>query len=153
MLAAVRELRQYGWTDRFLAIRPGGRNSRLDEIQAALLRVKLAGLDAGNARRRAIADAFVEAADGRLEFPHESAAHYVGHLCVARHTERDRLRALLDERGIRTSIHYPRPDHLQPALAGVAIRHAGLPETERAAREVFSLPCFPELTDDEVARV
>ena len=152
VLEAVRELRQYGWTDRFLAIRPGGRNSRLDEIQAALLRVKLPGLDDGNERRRMIAQAYVEAADGRLHFPHESARDYVAHLCVARHPERDRLRGLLEERGIGTAIHYPVPDHLQPALAEVAWRHAGLTETERAAREVFSLPCFPELTDDEVAR-
>jgi dTDP-3-amino-2,3,6-trideoxy-4-keto-D-glucose/dTDP-3-amino-3,4,6-trideoxy-alpha-D-glucose/dTDP-2,6-dideoxy-D-kanosamine transaminase len=153
VLDAVRALRQYGWTDRFVATRPGGRNSRLDEIQAALLRMKLPSLDDRNERRRVIARAYVEAADGRLHFPHESARDYVGHLCVARHPERDRLRGLLDARGIATAIHYPVPDHLQPALAGIAWRDAGLAETERAAREVFSLPCFPELTDDEVARV
>ena len=153
VLETVRALRQYGWTDRFVATRPGGRNSRLDEIQAGQLRVKLPGLDGGNERRRAIARAYVEAADGRLQFPHEAARDYVGHLCVARHPERDRLRRLLGTRGIETAIHYPVPDHLQPALAGIAWRHADLTETELAAREVFSLPCFPELTDDEIARV
>jgi aminotransferase EvaB len=153
VLEAVRALRQYGWTDRFVATRPGGRNSRLDEIQAGLLRVKLPGLDDRNERRRAIARAYVEAADGRLHFPHEVARDYVGHLCVARHPERDRLRRLLETRGIETAIHYPVPDHLQPALAGIAWRHTDLTETELAAREVFSLPCFPELTDDEVACV
>jgi dTDP-3-amino-2,3,6-trideoxy-4-keto-D-glucose/dTDP-3-amino-3,4,6-trideoxy-alpha-D-glucose/dTDP-2,6-dideoxy-D-kanosamine transaminase len=153
VLDAVRALRQYGWTDRFIATRPGGRNSRLDEVQAALLRVKLPSLDDRNERRRVIARAYVDAADGRLQFPHESARDYVGHLCVARHPERDRVRGLLDARGIATAIHYPVPDHLQPALAGIAWRHAGLAETELAAREVFSLPCFPELTDDEVGRV
>ena len=153
VLAAVRQLRQYGWTERFQATRPGGRNSRLDEIQAAVLRIKLQHLERGNERRRAIAAAYVEAAAGALHFPHVAALDYVGHLCVARHPDRDRLRAELEALGIGTAIHYPVPDHLQPALAGVAVRHDGLDETQRMAKEVFSLPCFPELTDAEIARV
>ena len=153
VLGAVRELRQYGWTDRFVATRTGGRNSRLDEIQASLLRLKLHHLDRGNERRRAVAAAYVAAAGGRLRFPHESARDYVGHLCVARHPERDRLRKLLEARDVGTAIHYPVPDHKQAALAAVAFRDAGLAETEHSAAEIFSLPCFPELTDDEVGRV
>jgi dTDP-3-amino-2,3,6-trideoxy-4-keto-D-glucose/dTDP-3-amino-3,4,6-trideoxy-alpha-D-glucose/dTDP-2,6-dideoxy-D-kanosamine transaminase len=153
VLAAVRELRQYGWTERFVATRPGGRNSRLDELQAAVLRVKLRHLECNNERRRAIAAAYVEAAAGALHFPHVTALDYVGHLCVARHPDRDSLRASLDRLGVGTAIHYPVPDHRQPALAGIAVRHDGLRETERMAREVFSLPCYPELTDAEIARV
>jgi dTDP-4-amino-4,6-dideoxygalactose transaminase len=153
VLATVRELRQYGWQERFHATRPDGRNSRLDEIQAAILRVKLGGLEEGNRKRQAIAGAFVDAARGRIAFVHETAAGYVGHLCVARREDRDRLRAELGRRGIGTAVHYPEPDHLQPALAAVPFRHAGLAETERACDEVLSLPCFPELTDREVDRV
>lgn len=153
----VHQLRQYGWGERFVAEVPGGRNSRLDEVQAAVLRTRLPHLAEANRRRRQVAAAYHTVARGRLSFAHGGRGPddegWVGHLCVARHPARDDLRALLAEGGVATAVHYPVPDHRQPGLGarpGVASRHAPLDETERAAREVLSLPCFPELTDAEV---
>jgi hypothetical protein len=150
------ELREYGWRQRYVSDRIGT-NSRLDELQAAILRVKLRHLDGDNARRQAIAGAY----DDRLRWcagialPQRRAqATHVFHQYVLRSAERDALQAALKARGIGTNIHYPLPVHLQPAYQGrIAIGAGGLGESERAAREVLSLPMFPELADDRVARV
>lgn len=151
----ARALRQYGWGRRYEATVPGGRNSRMDEIQAAVLRVLLPSLAARNARRRAIRDHYVTELRDRVRFVDASRAGAPGvvHLCVARSTGRDRLVADLHARGVECAVHYPVPDHAQPVLAGARFRAGALAQTERACREVFSLPCFPELTDDEVAAV
>jgi dTDP-3-amino-2,3,6-trideoxy-4-keto-D-glucose/dTDP-3-amino-3,4,6-trideoxy-alpha-D-glucose/dTDP-2,6-dideoxy-D-kanosamine transaminase len=153
LAARLREIRQYGWTERYRSSRPG-RNSRLDEMQAAFLRLKLPHLDATNARRRAILTAYQAAAEGgALDWgPPPDAAH-VAHLAVVRVPERDAFRAAFQAAGIATAIHYPVPDHQQASLAGRTIRVVGLPETERTARTVVSLPCFPELTDAEVGHI
>jgi dTDP-4-amino-4,6-dideoxygalactose transaminase len=157
LLARVRRLRQYGWTDRYVASDAGGRNSRLDELQAAVLRVRLPQLDATNAARVAMAERLRAGCGDRVSFVHadrvSEAGDYVGHLCVVRHAERDRVRTELAERGVRTTVHFPVPDHRQPAIASSSHRAADLPHTERACAEVLSLPCFPELTDAEVDHV
>lgn len=149
----LRALRQYGWTRKYEATIPSGRNSRLDELQAAVLRVKLPHLVAWNVRRRAIADRYRAAIKNpavRLPPPSDSA--YVAHLYVVRTAEREALRAHLSAAGIASEVHYPVPDYRQPALAGRA--PAGeLPATEAACREVLSLPCFPEMSDEEVEAV
>ena len=150
--ARVRELRQYGWTSKYHVGRDGGRNSRLDEIQAAILRVRLPLVDAGNRARRAVIARYAEAARGTSVrvLPAEGEAH-AGHLAVALSDHRDDVRRRLSEAGVQTDMHYPVPDHQQ-----VTELHTGqvsLPVTEAAARQVFSLPCFPELTNDEVERV
>lgn len=137
----VRALRQYGWTSKYTAEIPGGRNSRLDELQAAILRLKLPLLDGWNARRCAIAAAYGLAPRGGPDD--------VVHLYVIRCAGRDRLRAALRERGVGAEVHYPLPDYRQPAVALEAV----LPHTERCCREVLTLPCFPEMTDEEVHRV
>ena len=150
------ELREYGWRERYVSDRIG-MNSRLDELQAAILRVKLRRLDADNARRQAIAGAY----DDRLRWcpgialPHRRAyATHVFHQYVLCSARRDALQAALKARGIGTNVHYPVPVHLQPAYRGrIAIGPGGLGESERAAREVLSLPIYPELGDAEVARV
>ena len=141
----ARLLREYGWKERYVSeIR--GLNTRLDELQAAILRVKLRHLDAGNARRREIAAAY----SAGLGLPIENEGHAY-HQFVIRSRDRDALRARLAERDIGTLVHYPVPVHLQPAYA--RLEHGALPETELAAKEVLSLPMYPELTDADVARI
>ena len=153
--SSARVLRQYGWEVRYRSTRPYGRNSRIDELQAAFLRELLADLDVWTARRRAIRHRYQRAFGARLPIVQSwgDGGGSVAHLCVVRSTERDRLAAALSADGIDTAVHYPTPDHLQPAIRNVPFRCAALDETERACREVLSLPCFPELRDDEVERV
>jgi dTDP-4-amino-4,6-dideoxygalactose transaminase len=151
----IAALRQYGWYKHYISNEVGV-NSRLDEVQAAILRVKLTHLDGQNARRTWIAAAYTEAlTGGPLQAPRQREdCNHVFHLYVARSADRDRIQAILKENGIGTGIHYPVPVHLQPAYAGrVALDPAGCPETERAAKEVLSLPVYPELTDTEVGTV
>ncbi len=148
-------IRQYGWKERYVSSMVGV-NSRLDEIQAAILRVKLTALDAGNARRRAIAARYDAAlAGGPLAPPVRRAdAEHVFHQYVLRSPHRSDLMARLKADGIGTGIHYPVPVHLQSAYEGrVALGPAGCAETARAAQEVFSLPMYPELGDEQVERV
>jgi dTDP-3-amino-2,3,6-trideoxy-4-keto-D-glucose/dTDP-3-amino-3,4,6-trideoxy-alpha-D-glucose/dTDP-2,6-dideoxy-D-kanosamine transaminase len=148
----LRELRQYGWTSKYRSVRLG-RNSRMDEFQAAVLRVKLPHLTAWNSRRLEIAGAYGRGLTGLgLELPAISGGDYVGHLYVVRTAERDAIRAALTEAGIGSDIHYPVPDHKQPWVQTL-LNGVSLPETERACDEVLSLPCFPELTDEEAAQV
>ncbi len=148
-------IRQYGWKERYISDGVGV-NSRLDEIQAAILRVKLNYLDAGNARRQAIAAAYDEALSGtRYAAPvrREGSGH-VFHQYVLRVPERAALMARLRAEGVATAIHYPSPVHLQPAYRGrTPLGPAGCAETARAAAEVMSLPMFPELTDAQVGHV
>lgn len=151
----LRELREYGWRERYISAAPG-MNTRLDPIQAAVLRVKLPGLDRANARRAAIAARYDRGlAKSGLSLPMRRAgATHVFHQYVVRTPRRDALRTALDRAGIGTAIHYPVPVHLQPAYRGrVALDPGGLGESERAAREVLSLPMFPELAAADVARV
>jgi len=146
-------LRQYGWAARYDAREPLGRNSRLDELQAAILRVKLPHLDGWNARRRDIAERYRAAAHDSDLTLLPAGLDSVAHLCVGLHPNREGFRDQLAREGIETAIHYPTPDHRQPALARVTWRSAGLPVTESAADRIVSLPCFPELEDSEVDHV
>jgi dTDP-4-amino-4,6-dideoxygalactose transaminase len=151
----VAALRQYGWRKHYISDMVGV-NSRLDEMQAAILRAKLPHLDAGNRRRQQIAAAYDAAlAATPLRPPARRVdAKHVFHLYVLRAASRDPLQAQLRAQGIGTGIHYPMPVHQQPAYAGrVAIGPSGCVETARAATEVFSLPLYPELTDSQVAQV
>jgi dTDP-4-amino-4,6-dideoxygalactose transaminase len=149
----VRSLAQYGWRQRYISSEPG-KNSRLDEIQAAVLRVKLQTLDANNARRAAIATRYSEALQNTVQVPIVPAGREsVFHLYVIRHPERDRLRTHLADHGIGTAIHYPVPLHMQPAYRGRLGDAGSFPESERAAAEILSLPLYPELSDDDVNKV
>jgi dTDP-4-amino-4,6-dideoxygalactose transaminase len=148
-------LRQYGWRSHYISDEVGV-NSRLDEVQAAILRVKLAHLDAHNARRQAIAAAYDAALSGSsLRAPPRRAdADHVFHLYVVRTPHRDAVQARLRAAGVATGIHYPSPVHLQPAYRNrVALGPAGCRQTEVASREVLSLPLYPELTDAQVEQV
>jgi dTDP-4-amino-4,6-dideoxygalactose transaminase len=155
MASRVAALRQYGWRTHYISD-DVGMNSRLDELQAAILRVKLAHLDAANARRQVIAAVYDEAlSHTRIRPPARRAnAGHVFHLYVVRVPDRDAVQARLRASGIGSGIHYPQPVHIQPAYKNrVALGAAGCRATEAAASEVLSLPLYPELTDDEVAQV
>lgn len=149
LAARLRALRQYGWGDKYEVREPGGVNSRLDEVQAAVLAHRLAALDARNARRRAIARRYATSLrHPAIAVPAAGGDDDVVHLYVVRCAQRDALRAHLAACGIGSDVHYPVPDHLQPAYP--LSPPPRLPVTERLAREVLSLPCFPELDDAEV---
>ncbi len=148
---AVRLLRQYGWRQRYVSEIPG-RNSRLDELQAAILRVKLRHLDAGNAARRLLAARYLALLrDARLRLPEwASDAEPVWHQFVVRTPRRDDLRAHLAARQIHCGVLYPVPLHRQPAYARPQLL---LSETERACAEVLCLPVHPAITPADVDRV
>jgi dTDP-4-amino-4,6-dideoxygalactose transaminase len=150
----LRKLRNGGQSDRYRH-ELAGVNSRLDELQAAVLRVGLGHLAEWTERRRRLASLYAsELAGTGLSLPVEEAwASAVFHLFVVRHPRRDALRAALEERGIGTLIHYPIPMHLQPAFAALGGRPGDLPVVEKAASEVLSLPLYPELTDERARSV
>ena len=151
MAGKVRLLRQYGWENKFISEIPGW-NSRLDELQAAVLRIKLPHLDEDNAKRGIIAGVYAEELKELglgLPTPRKGVGH-VYHLYVVRTPRRDHVLEGLRERGVGAAIHYPQPVHLQPAYKRLGV---SLPETERAAGEILSLPMFPELNRDDVLSV
>ena len=153
LAARIAALRQYGWRKHYISDEVGV-NSRLDEVQAAILRVKLLHLDKQNARRQAIAAAYTAALPPSLPAPaRRPGASHVFHLYVTRTSSRDAIQADLRGMGIGTGIHYPVPVHRQPAYQGRLRLWDGCRETEKAAAEVLSLPLYPELTDEQVEAV
>jgi len=164
MAAHMRRLRNHG-SDRRYVHEDLGWNSRLDAIQAAVLRVKLKYVESWNeARRRHAATydhlfaeaglATTTAPDAPIQLPATSAtAHHIYHQYVIRAYRRDELRQFLTARQIGSEIYYPIPLHLQPCFAYLGYREGDFPEAERAAREVLALPMFAELTADEQRRV
>jgi dTDP-4-amino-4,6-dideoxygalactose transaminase len=132
-----------------------GTNSRLDAIQAAVLRVKLAHLDGWNAKRAKIAALYHEGLhDLPLELPKNMGyGRHIYHQYSVRFIGRDALRDHLSAKGIQSAVHYPIPLHLQPAFAYLGLREGTFPESERAAREVLCLPIYPEMGDDAIAYV
>jgi dTDP-4-amino-4,6-dideoxygalactose transaminase len=153
----VRRLRDHGASRKYLHVELGF-SSRLDELQAALLRVKLRRLPEWNARRRALAGRYRQLLDGLpLALPVERPpAWHVYHQYTVRSTKRDALAAALGERAVGTTIHYPTILPCQPLFAQPGSSEAvesAFPHALQAAAEVLCLPCFPELTDDEVERV
>ena len=147
----VRQKRAYGERVRYRA-ETEGRNSRLDELQAAILRVKLPLLDAANARRREFAARYAAELNPKIvEVPTDEPGHTY-HLFVVRSDRRDALQEHLKARNIGTMIHYPVAQHRQEAFAG--LNQAGsCPVAAREADRILSLPLYPELTDDEQGRV
>ena len=166
--AHIRRLRNHGSERRYVHSEIGW-NSRLDALQAAVLRVKLKHLDDWNQLRRMIACRYhgLFAAAGLVEAQAQTVsrqapialpastpgAHHIYHQFVVRALDRDRLRNFLTERGIGSEVYYPVPLHLQEAFAYLGYKAGDLPESERAAKEVLALPIFPELREDEQQRV
>jgi dTDP-3-amino-3,4,6-trideoxy-alpha-D-glucose transaminase len=149
----LRRLRNYCQAQRYHHAERGV-NSRLDELQAALLRVRLTRLEEYNAERCRLAGRYRAGLSGvGLPQADERRVQHAYHLFVVRHPARDRLRQRLQARGVETLVHYPVPVHLQPAYADLGYRPGSLPATERAAREVLSLPLYVGLGEERVARV
>ena len=150
----IRLLRNYGSREKYRNEVPGV-NSRLDPIQAAVLRVKLAHLDEWNRRRRAAAQSYLDGlADSGIGLPHvPNWAEPVWHLFVIRCENRDAMQAGLSEAGIGTVIHYPIPPHLQQAYASHGFQADDFPLARQLSDEVLSLPIGPQMDKDAVARV
>jgi dTDP-4-amino-4,6-dideoxygalactose transaminase len=150
----TRLLREYGWKERYVSAIPG-LNSRLDELQAAVLRVKLPHLDAENESRRRLAGIYrsLLAETGLIQPITGPDVSHVYHQYVIRTPRRDDLKTYLREGGIGTLIHYPVPVHRQPAYVGCSEGRTSLPRTEEIAGEVLSLPMYPELTMDRIRTV
>jgi dTDP-3-amino-3,4,6-trideoxy-alpha-D-glucose transaminase len=150
----VRLLRQYGWNDQRLSVMKGF-NSRLDEMQAAILRIGLRSLDAWNAERIRLAARYCSLLEGSPVLlpavPH--GCLHTFHRFVIRTSWRDPLRKYLADQGMETQIHYPIPIHRQPAYLELAARRSKLHETENAAREILSLPLYPGLKEDMTAAI
>lgn len=149
----VKILRMYGEKTRYNSICLG-RNSRLDELQAAILSVKLKYLDKWNERRREIAQLYFS----HLAGPAESVEvgknfSHIYHLFVITNKKRNQLKKYLEGKGIGTAIHYPIPIHLVPSMKFLGYKKGDFPESEKACEEILSLPMFPELTDREVKHV
>jgi len=147
----VRLLRQYGWQERYIS-NVAGMNSRLDELQAALLRVKLPHLRGWNEARRAHARRYGALLRGVTVPQAMTGRGHVYHVYVARVARRDAVLAHLRARGIGSAIHYPRAVHQQPAYHTLT-PPGGLPVTERAVAEILSLPMYPELRPDQIEEV
>jgi dTDP-4-amino-4,6-dideoxygalactose transaminase len=130
-------------------------NSRLDEIQAAVLRLKLRHLDVWNEKRRMLARGYSAALKGLpITLPTEIAGrHHVFHLYSIQSDRRDELKSYLQEHGIATGLHYPIPLHLLPALKFMGHRENDFPNGERLARQTLSLPLYAFMTMDEVSYV
>ena len=151
----LREIREYGWRERYISARIGI-NSRLDPIQAAILGVKLESLAADNARRQAIAARYDAGLAGLpLALPATPAAGYARVSSICDPARRARCVAgAIAAAGIGSGIHYPVPVHQQPAYSGrLACGPSGLGVTERAAPQILSLPIYPQLSDEAVDRV
>ena len=145
----VRQLRQYGWTSKYHADLAGGRNSRLDEMQAAILRTMLPLLDEWNRRRREIATRYTRGiVHPKVITPALHGEEYVAHLYIIQTSKRDELKQHLSNAGIPSDIHYPLPDFRQTVCSSL-YKNIDKPVTSRICTEVLTLPCFPEMTDDE----
>lgn len=150
----LRLLQEYGWRDRYISEIPG-RNTRLDEIQAAILRVKLRYLNEENSLRRSVAhtyDTMLSTYAISVPWIHPDSVHAF-HQYVVRLSVRDKLKDSLKKNGISTLIHYPRPIHLQPAYQGRLPFIASLSVTEQITPQILSLPMFPQLHDEQIRHV
>lgn len=151
LISRIRMLANHGRAEKYIH-KMIGVNSRLDSLQAAILRVKLSHLDEWNEMRRRHATSYMALLEGSsLMCPsqHPDSEH-VWHLFVVRSPAREKLRNELRQKGIGTGVHYPVPVHLQPAYGFLGLTLASLPVTEQASREVLSLPMYPELPESKI---
>jgi dTDP-4-amino-4,6-dideoxygalactose transaminase len=154
LMLKVRKLRQYGWSKKYKVDLPGGRNSRLDEIQAAILRLKLPYLRVWNERRKAIFQRYVQSARSNTEFFSQPDETYVAHLApiAVANLKQKELSDHFAGFGVQTSIHFPVPDNRQE----IDLLHSALtplPVTELYCASLVTLPIFPEMTETEIFRV
>lgn len=148
-----RLLASHGQQGRYHHVRAAGYTSRLDALQATILRVKLRHLEGWNQRRRQIARAYDAGLAGQVQIPYQDQSNlHVYHQYTVRTPQREALMAYLKSRGIGSSVHYPAPAHLQPAYLALAPK-GSLPHSEQAAQEVLCLPIYPLMTDSQVDEV
>lgn len=158
LAARLRDLRVHGMNPKYYHSEIGG-NFRLDELQAAVLRVKLRRLEPWNEARRAVAARYRELlspleASGKVTLPAETPGNrHVYHQFVVRVRDREEVRRRMSEAGVGTEVYYPVPLHLQKCFAALGGRPGDCPESERAAREVLALPVWPELQPEEIEAV
>ncbi len=150
LIARVRALRQYGWSSKYVASTEGGSNSRLDELQAAVLRRLLPALDEDVDRRRVIHARYENTARGRIRMVNHSTSAFAGHLAVSLTDDRSRAIRILNERGIGHDVHYPILDHLQPIAESPK---QSLPNSEWACERILSIPLYAGLTQSEQDRI
>jgi aminotransferase EvaB len=149
----VARLRQYGWSAKYEVTLGHASNSRLDEMQAAILLGFLPLLDAWNERRRELAKLYASLiSNPRVKLPEFVGGEYVGHLYVV-HTENPLcLRDYLKKNGVASEVHYPIPDYRQPVFKDTYTNFS-LPNTDALAKSILTLPCYPELTDEQVHQI
>ncbi|MER8490781.1 DegT/DnrJ/EryC1/StrS family aminotransferase [Mesorhizobium australicum] len=151
--AQIRQLQQYGWSSKYHVGVPNGRNSRMDEVQAAILDVLLGEVDIRNEQRRAVLNRYKSVAGHRLQFL-EGGDGAVAHLAVALCDDRDAFRAFLRERGVDTDIHYPVLDCDQTGWADLPMKGTeNLAVSRASVSRLCSIPCYPDMREDEVETV
>lgn len=148
----VTQLAQYGWGSRYEVVVPGGINSRIDEMQSAVLLEVETALDTHNERRRSIVARYAAALTGSRYMIGEHSERFVGHLAVMVTEDRVADASALNAAGVGTGVHYPILDHRQQGWAGL-VPHAQLPSTEWLVERILTVPCFPTMTDAEVEQV
>lgn len=146
----VSRLRQYGWTSKYEVALSGASNSRLDEMQAAILLEFLPLLDSWNERRRQIASLYLQLINNAsIELPNISGEEHVAHLYVIRTKNPESLREHLKINNIASEVHYPIPDYKQPVFGDI-FKSVSLKNTELLSKSILTLPCYPEMSDDDV---
>ncbi len=152
----IRSLAQYGWTTKYTVSLMGGRNSRMDPIQATVLLSQLPSLDQWNDKRRRICDTYAKNLPSGWSLVHSPAEFFAGHLAVAiapTPDSRSKAQQSLTERGVGHDVHYPVLDCDQPAWAGLNTSADACAVARSLTRRILSLPCFPELADSEINEV
>ena len=147
----MRDLRQYGWSTRYLQALPGGRNSRLDELQAGFLSLFLPYLEERNAKRREILKQYVKSGATAVHAEHVDSERYVAHLAVCTVNNREKFVANLNKENVSTGVHFPFLDTEFPTIQH--LDPTTLPVSEAAKTRIVTLPCFPEMTPNEISLV
>ncbi len=148
---AVKKLKQYGWSSKYLIDTSHGRNSRMDEMQAGALNIFINHIDGWNLKRQKIAKRYMKGLkDLDLTLPLDQAEGSVFHLFIIRLNKRNELKEYLHENGVQTDIHYPVPDHKQEIMKNLDFIAMDLSKTEQYSSEIITLPCYPELSEDKI---
>ena len=147
-----RQLAQYGWSERYVVARRSGINSRLDELQASVLNIRLKRLERQNSKRRAIVSRYSQSIRSPRYFMRSDSDSFVAHLAVLVTPTRDRDIETFHQGNIGTTVHYPVQDHQQPAWKSL-FEGLNLPNTEALANSIVSLPCYPNLRNSEIEHI
>jgi dTDP-4-amino-4,6-dideoxygalactose transaminase len=147
-----KQIAQYGWSDRYVISEQNGFNTRLDEIQAAVLLERLQSLDANNARRRAIVRRYARVLPTGYRLIWKDDSSYVGHLAILVGTSRSHIQKTLTDHHIGHGIHYPLTDNQQPAWQNI-FASVSVPQSEALAEQIVTLPCFPAMSEQEIEQV